>query len=120
MNKKTLIIGVSENPARYSFQAVKKLLKHQHEVIAIGNKAGKIDNVEILTSRPEINNLNTITLYINPSLQSQYYDWIIQLNPQRVIFNPGTENTELEQLLKENKITFVRACTLVMLLTGQY
>lgn len=120
MSKKTLVIGASENPARYSFQAVRKLLKHQHEVVAVGNKIGKIDTVEILTSRPEIDNLNTITLYINPSLQTQYFDWIIQLKPQRVIFNPGTENTALEQLLTEHRISFARACTLVMLMTGQY
>ena len=118
--KKTLVIGVSENPARYSFLAVNRLLKFQHEVKAIGLKQGNINGVTIDTGKPDYDNIDTITLYINPKRQPEYYDYIVGLKPKRVIFNPGTENPELETLLEKNNIEATEACTLVLLSTGQY
>ncbi|MEP7264449.1 MAG: CoA-binding protein [Bacteroidota bacterium] len=116
----TLVIGASENPQRYSYLAVKRLLKYQHAVNAIGLKTGRIDSVTIDTGFPDYKNIHTITLYINPSRQPAYYDYILSLHPKRVIFNPGTENPEFEILLVKNNIEAVEACTLVMLSTNQY
>ncbi len=118
--KATLVIGASENPSRYSYLAVNRLLQYQQPVFALGRKAGAINGVEILTGQPELEDIHTITLYINPFIQRSFYDYIIGLKPKRIIFNPGTENNELYSLARENGIEVVPACTLVMLNTGQY
>jgi uncharacterized protein len=118
--KSTLVIGASENPERYANQAVRMLLDYEHNVIALGVKSGRIDDVEILNEMPENISIDTITLYVNPALQEQYKHQILQLKPRRVIFNPGTENQDFEKLLIDNNIEPIEACTLVMLRTGQY
>jgi len=116
----TLVIGASENPDRYAYKAVKLLRAYQHEVIAYGNRAGKIDEVEIQTEWNAYWTPDTVTLYINSKIQEQFVDCIIALNPRRVIFNPGTENPSFEKLLEKNGVEVEEACTLVMLSTGQY
>lgn len=118
--KKTLVIGASENPERYSYLAVEKLKKYGHPVIALGRKSGKIGDTEIITNLPQEQDVDTVTLYINPELQKQYVDYILLLHPKRLIFNPGTENEELFQMAKANGIAPLEACTLVMLSTGQF
>lgn len=118
--KKTLVLGASENPSRYSFLAINRLLQHKHPVVAIGKRAGKVQDVEIITEHPEMTDIDTVTLYLNPTNQKPYYDYIISLHPKRIIFNPGTENPELEKIAKEKGIEPIEACTLVMLGTGQY
>jgi predicted CoA-binding protein len=118
--KKTLVIGASENPARYSNLAVKKLIAKGYPVLAIGNKKGRIENIQIETEKIPFDNIDTITLYLNAGFQKQYYDYILSLHPNRIIFNPGTENDELFSLAQENGIQSIEACTLVMLSTGQF
>ncbi|UAY52492.1 CoA-binding protein [Ferruginibacter albus] len=118
--KKTLVIGASENPARYSFLAVNKLAVNQHPVVAIGKKKGRIGSVEIETEKQPFDNIDTVTLYLNPDHQKQYYDYILSLHPKRIIFNPGAENIELYELAQKNNIQPQEACTLVLLSTGQY
>ena len=118
--KKTLVIGASANPARYSHLALKKLSAHDHPVVAIGKRKGLVGNVEINTEQEPITDIDTITLYINPSNQKQYYNYIFALNPKRIIFNPGAENDELSKLAKQKGIVVQDACTLVLLSTGQY
>jgi uncharacterized protein len=120
MSKKTLVLGASTNTERYSYLAVNKLLKYKHEVVAIGLKPGKIQEIEIETDLIPFENIDTITLYVNEKNQKQYYEYIISLKPKRIIFNPGTENEELYKLAKNNNILPIEACTLVMLSTGQY
>ena len=120
MSKKTVVIGASTNPDRYSYLAINKLRKYLHEVIAIGQKEGIVGDVTIYKTNPHVENVDTVTLYINPSIQKNYYQYILSLHPKRIIFNPGTENDELFQLAKENDIQPLEACTLVMLGTGQY
>ncbi|NBX28120.1 MAG: CoA-binding protein [Chitinophagia bacterium] len=119
-SKKTLVLGASENTERYAHKAVKMLRAHQHEVIAIGNREGFIDDIPILKNVPELNNIDTVSLYLNPGLQAIFQDLIIAAKPKRIIFNPGTENPALEQLAKANHIECLNACTLVLLSTGQY
>ncbi|MEI7471250.1 MAG: CoA-binding protein [Chitinophagaceae bacterium] len=118
--KKTLVIGASENPARYSYLAVKKLTSKGYPVVAIGTKKGKIDDTIIETEKISFENIDTISLYLNAGFQKQYYDYILSLAPKRIIFNPGTENDELLALAQKNGIESLEACTLVMLSTGQY
>lgn len=120
MNITTLVIGASEKEERYSNMAVKLLTAYQHKVFAIGNKAGKINDVEIVTGQPKLENIHTVTLYLSEKYQAEYYDYIFSLQPQRIIFNPGTENETLESLAKEHKVNAIDACTLVLLKTGQY
>lgn len=118
--KKTLVIGASENPARYSYLAVQKLSANQHPVLALGVKKGTIGNTQIETEKKAFEQIDTITLYINPSRQKEYYDYILALQPKRIIFNPGTENEELKKLAQQNGIQTMEACTLVLLSTAQY
>jgi predicted CoA-binding protein len=119
-HKKTLVLGASENPDRYSNLAVKKLLAHDHPVVALGRKKGVIGSVQIETEKKPINDIDTVTLYINAANQKEYYDYILSLHPKRIVFNPGAENDELAHLAKENHIDTKEACTLVLLSTGQY
>jgi predicted CoA-binding protein len=118
--KKTLVLGASQNPERYSFLAVQQLTKHQHPVVAIGKANGNISGVEIETDKKLLNDIDTVTLYLNPINQKEYYDYILSLRPKRIIFNPGAENGELEELAHQKGIKTMEACTLVLLSTGQY
>ncbi|WP_435137901.1 CoA-binding protein [Formosa sp. A9] len=120
MNKKTLVLGASLNPVRYSNMAINRLVSAKHETLAIGLRQGEVAGVQIDTALQPYKNVHTITLYLNPKRQTEYYDYIIALQPKRVIFNPGTENPELYALLKSNGIHFEVACTLVLLSTNQY
>ena len=119
-HKKTLVLGASENPSRYSYLAVNRLSSAGHPVIAIGRRVGDILGSPIQTGMPEIKDVDTVTLYLNPQNQKSYYDYILSLNPNRIIYNPGTENPELERLSAEKGILNLEACTLVLLSTGQY
>ena len=118
---KTLVIGASENPDRYAYKVAVSLINHGQEVVLFGIKEGEVLGHKFITTFPaSIENLDTITLYINPIIQKEYYAKILALNPKRIIFNPGTENTEFENMCKASKIEVLEACSLVMLSTGQY
>ncbi|MBS1590167.1 MAG: CoA-binding protein [Bacteroidetes bacterium] len=119
-NGKTLVLGASENPDRYSNKAIKQLRAHGFEVVAIGHKIGKVADVEIGIEPIAFSNIDTVTLYLNPTNQKPYYDYIKALKPRRIIFNPGTENEELERILAQTGVNTMEACTLVLLSTGQY
>jgi predicted CoA-binding protein len=119
-NKKTLVLGASANPSRYSFMAINSLVRREHSVVAIGQKEGEVAGVKIQTKQIPFTNVDTVTLYLNPQRQKEYYNYIVGLAPKRVIFNPGTENPEFYQLLKINNIEVEVACTLIMLSTQQY
>jgi uncharacterized protein len=119
-NKKTLVIGASEDPGRYAYRAVLRLKQAGHTVIALGKHTGKIDDLSILTGTPQLNNIHTVTLYIRPGIQQTLYNYIIELKPDRIIFNPGTENPEFEKLAQSHGIETLEACTLVLLSIGSY
>jgi len=120
MGKNTLVLGASMNTRRYSNIAIRKLIAKKNETFAVGNKKGSVLDVEIFDEKHIFENIDTVALYLNPVKQKEYYDYILALNPKRVIFNPGTENTELMKLLKEHNIEVEIACALVMLNTGLY
>ena len=118
--KKTLVLGASDNPARYSYLAIQRLSKYEHPVVAIGRKHTMVGDIIVEPGQKHIDNIDTITLYLNPRHQKEYYDYILSLKPKRIIFNPGAENDELAGLAKQNNIQTMEACTLVLLSTGQY
>ncbi len=120
MHKTTAVIGASSNPERYSNMATLRLKKYGHKVYPIGIKEGKIGDEVILTGRPELNDVHTVTLYVGPRNQPEWYDYILSLKPQRIVFNPGTENPEFYKLASEKNIECLEACTLVMLGIGNY
>lgn len=120
MKKKTLVLGASLNPARYSHLAINRLVSKNQFTVALGLKSGMVNGVSIETEMVDFEDIDTITLYLNAKRQEQYYDYILSLEPKRVIFNPGTENPELYKLLEEHGIKFENACTLIMLSTNQY
>jgi predicted CoA-binding protein len=119
-NKKTLVLGASTNPERYACKAIHMLTEKGHSVLAIGQKSGEVADVKIHTKTIPLKNIDTVTLYLNPLRQRDYYNYIIETQPKRVIFNPGTENPEFYQLLQGNGIKVEVACTLVLLATNQY
>lgn len=118
--KKTLVLGASANPSRYSHLALQRLQSHGHPVVAIGKNKGMVDNIVIETDKKHWKDVDTVTLYLNPLNQKEYYDYILSLKPHRIIFNPGAENEELAKLASDKGIQPVEACTLVMLSTNQY
>lgn len=119
-SKKTLVIGASPNSSRYAYKAVMLLNSYGYEVVAYGRRAGVIGSTQIVTEWPVNEKINTVTLYVGPQHQHEFIEKVINLNPERVIFNPGTENAEFSRLLVQHKIKPIEACTLVMLNTHQY
>lgn len=115
-----MIIGATPDPTRYAYRAAHMLTLKGHPIVNIGIKKGEVAGVPIQQRGTIEKDINSITLYIGPAVQPEYYDYIVKTNPSRVIFNPGTENPEFEALLKEHGIHTEEACTLVLLSTGQY
>jgi predicted CoA-binding protein len=120
MQKKTVVIGASENPDRYAYKAIIALQMHKHPVVALGIKNGEINGINIRTDKPVVDDVDTVSLYLNNNNQKLWYDYIIGLKPKRVIFNPGAENDELISLLNNKNINAMEACTLVMLSLGTF
>lgn len=120
MSKKTLVMGASTKPNRYSNYALERLIDSGYDVVAFGKREGQVSGISIETELVPYDDVHTITLYLGPKNQTAYYDYIVSLNPKRVIFNPGTENPELYQILREANIPFEASCTLVLLSTNQY
>ncbi|MBD80837.1 MAG: CoA-binding protein [Crocinitomicaceae bacterium] len=118
--EKVLVVGASPNASRYSYAATRLLAEKGHEVILFGSRKGNIDVHQIIHEFPEPNEVDTVTMYMNPERQKPFYNQIIGLNPQRIIFNPGTENSELVQMANESGIKTENACTLVMLQVGTF
>lgn len=118
--KKTLVLGATTNPIKYGYIATSRLKKYGHEVIPLGIREGEIEGIPIQLGKPVLEEIDTITLYLNPKRQEEYYDYILSLNPKRIIFNPGTENPALVALTKKNGIESEIACTLVLLSVGKY
>jgi len=120
ISKSTLVIGGSIKPERYSNKAIKKLIEYGHRVYSIGLRAGEVEGVSLQQGKPDFKDIDTVTMYIGPAHQSEFFDYIINLSPKRVIFNPGTENKVFAEMLKANNIEVVEHCTLVMLDYGLF
>ena len=122
MGKKTVVVGATPNQSRYAYLAANMLREYDHEVVPLGIKQGEVAGKEILDIRkkPSINGVDTVTLYIGPRHQPEWYDYLLRLKPKRIIFNPGTENDEFERLVEANGIEALQACTLVLLRSHQF
>lgn len=118
--KKTLVIGASQNPARYSYKAIHKLRYFKHPVVAVGRKEGLVDDIKIETGTPAFPAIDTVTVYLNRENQKPVEEYILSLSPKRIIFNPGAENPELKLKAEKKGIETIEACTLVMLTIGAY
>jgi hypothetical protein len=115
-----LVLGASPNPTRISHMAVKSLFRRKIPVYAVGKRQGQIEDVEIKVNKPHLEHVHTVMLYLSPKNQVEYYDYILNLNPRRIIFNPGTENNEFIEMAKDEGVEVVIACGLVMINTGVY
>jgi len=120
LSKKTLVLGASLKPERVSNQAIKKLVKHKHEVLAVGRNSGFVDGIEILTNAKIFDDIDTVTIYLSEKNQEGLFKYFKELKPKRVIFNPGAENPILCSQLQRHEIECLEACTLVMLSVGSY
>lgn len=118
--KTTLVLGASPNPLRFSHKMVKSLIRHGENVVAVGFREGEILGIKIQTGQPELKNIHTIALYIGPKGQEPIINYILSLHPERIVFNPGTENEKLMKLARENGIEVVTDCALIMLNSGKY
>ncbi|HMR19494.1 MAG TPA: CoA-binding protein [Sphingobacterium sp.] len=118
--KKTLILGASTNPARYSYLVANKLARKGYPIVNIGRKVGEVAGVAIELPEHIYDDIDTVTVYVGPQNQGPYMDYVLKTKPKRVIFNPGAENPEFASQLQEQGIETIEACTLVMLNTGQY
>jgi len=119
-NKKTLVLGATPNPGRYAYLAANKLASHGHSIVNVGLKTGEVAGVPIEKPETIHSDIDTITLYVGPQNQPKLYDYILATHPKRIIFNPGTENSELKRMAEERGIKTDYACTLVLLSIGQY
>ena len=117
---KTLVLGASSNPERYSYRAIQQLVNAHHPVVAMGRQQDTVFGIPIASPFTHFEQVHTVSLYIGARHQPAYYDYILNLKPQRVLFNPGTENNEFATLLKEHSIAWENACTLILLATNQY
>ncbi len=120
MTKKTLVLGGSLNPDRYANKAIHRLVKYGHPVVSIGLRAGEVAGVTIETGKPDYSGIDTVTIYLNPFNQEPFFEYILELKPRRVIFNPGTENNYFARQCREAGIEVVEHCTLIMLDAGDY
>jgi len=118
--KKTLILGATDNPDRYAYRAAQSLLRHGHAIALVGIKKGAVAGQPILNDKSPVPDVDTVTLYVGPRHQPEWYDYLMSLRPRRIVFNPGTENPELERLARAQGIQTLEACTLVMLSAGTY
>jgi predicted CoA-binding protein len=119
-NKKTLVLGATTKPERAAFKAIEMLVDKGHSVLALGQNTGEVAGIKINTKAIPVKNIDTISLYLNPTRQRDYYNYIVDAKPKRVLFNPGTENPEFYQLLELNNIKYEAACTLVLLTLNKY
>jgi len=119
-NPVTVVFGASPNPARYSHRAVEMLVEYGHEVLPLGFRKGNIEGKDIVLEHDKFDNVDTITMYMNAHRQEQFIDYLLSLNPRRIIFNPGAENPKLESMAHAQGIETMNACTLVLLRIGTY
>lgn len=120
MKKKTLVLGASLNPERFSYMAVRKLRYGNIPVVAVGMREGEISGVRVEKPFSRFDDIHTVTVYIGTRNLPMYYEYILGLKPSRVIFNPGTESPAFAETLKAAGVEVVNACTLIMIANNVY
>lgn len=121
-SKKTVIIGATTNSGRYAYMAAERLSGAKVEFVPVGIKKGAVLGQTILPIRekPAIGGVHTVTMYIGPQNQPEWYHYILSLKPKRIVFNPGTENETFQNMARQQQVEVVEGCTLVMLGVGTY
>ena len=119
-HKRTLVVGATDNPERYAYKAATRLLAAGHPIELLGTKTGQVAGHPIRNGQPDLEDIDTVTLYVGTQNQPPLYGYLLDLHPKRIIFNPGTENPELRQMADDQGIETVEGCTLVMLATGGF
>ncbi len=121
-SKKTVIIGATTNKGRYAFMAAERLKGANIDFVPIGIKKGEVFGKSILPIRekPMVSDVHTVTMYIGSQNQHEWYNYILSLKPQRILFNPGTENEAFQNMARQQNVEVVEGCTLVMLGVGTY
>ena len=120
-HQRVVVLGASNNPERYSNMAVNRLLENGHEVIPVHPALEQVSGVKVTPTLGDVDKpVDTVTVYVSPKVSSKMTESLIAVEPGRVIFNPGAENAELETALQDQGIPTLRACTLVLLSTGQF
>ncbi len=116
------VIGASSDPVRYAYQAVELLEQYGHRPIPVHPRETSVRGLPVVNRLGDLvgTRIDTVTVYVNPSISDKYEQELLALKPLRVIFNPGAENPRLERTLQSNGIKVENACTLVLLRTGQY
>jgi predicted CoA-binding protein len=117
---KVLILGASANPTRFSHKAIKSLLRRNYNVVAIGLAHDTVDSVTIETDMLPFTGIDTILVYLSAENQVEYYNYMLSLNPRRIIMNPGANNPEFEEMAKKKGISVVNDCGLVMINTNKF
>lgn len=120
VKKKTLVLGASMNPDRFSYMAIRKLKYGNIPVVAVGLREGEVSGVRIEKPFPKFEGIHTVSIYIGPRNLTAYHDYILSLKPKRVIFNPGTESQAFAEILSEAGVEVVYGCTLVMVANSRY
>lgn len=119
--QRVVVLGASKNPERYSNKAILRLLENNHEVIPVHPALDEVEGLNVVSDLGAVEGtVDTLTMYVSPKLSSKMTAAILALNPGRVVFNPGTENAELQTTLNEAGIPTLEACTLVLLATNQF
>ncbi len=118
--KKTVVLGATDNPDRFAYRAANSLTRHGHPIVLVGLREGIVAGQPIQKGQPLIADVHTVTMYVGTRNQAPLHDYILSLKPKRIIFNPGTENPELENKARQQGIETVEGCTLVMLSVGEY
>jgi uncharacterized protein len=124
MSERVAILGASNKEERYSYKAKKMLEEYGHETFLVHPRLKEIEGQKVYSAlsalKADTAVMDTLTVYIGPALSSNMIEDIVDFRPGRIIFNPGTENPELEERLEEAGVPFERACTLILLKTDQF
>jgi predicted CoA-binding protein len=114
------VLGASPNPERFSYKAVKLLVRHGNQVVPLGKRKGTIGDLAIVTGQPVLTDVDTVLIYLAPGHQGEIFDYVLSLRPKRVVFNPGTESPEFEEILESYGIKVIKDCSLVMIASGRF
>lgn len=113
-----VLLGASFNPSCPGYMAGKFLHNKGFQLHAVAQKKGQLDGLDIHDASNPPDHADTISVFLNQGRQKNYYDYILNLHPKRIIFNPGTENPELIELATQRNIQIIKGCTIAMLMNG--
>jgi predicted CoA-binding protein len=117
-NQTVLVLGATDNTNLTSYSAIKLMMHRGLHVMALGPKKTRIDQIAITDEPAAIKQADVVSIFLSAKKQRKYYDYILSLKPEKLVFNPGTENPELEFLAQKNQIQIIKGCTIALLANG--